>query len=101
MRQAKWAALVLAATIGAGAAQAGTIERACLGSDRPKSRALCGCIQQAADATLTGRDQRIAARFFNDPHRAQEMRTSDRSGDEEFWARYVRFGMTAESYCSG
>jgi hypothetical protein len=92
---------VLAALIGAGAAQAGTIERACLASDRPKSRALCGCIQQVADTTLTGRDQRTAARFFTDPHRAQEVRQSDRTRDAQFWRRYQRFGATAEASCRG
>ena len=90
---------VAAACAVAGAAQAGTIERACLASDRPKSRSLCGCIQQAADVTLSGREQRIAAGFFADPHRAQEMRQSDRARDERFWARYQRFGATAEAYC--
>lgn len=90
---------LLAAWAVAGAANAGTIERACLASERPKSRALCGCIQQAADVTLNGREQRQAARFFADPHRAQEVRQSDRVSDERFWARYQRFGATAEAYC--
>jgi hypothetical protein len=92
---------VLATVVAAGAAQAGTIERACLASDRPKSRALCGCIQQAADVTLSGREQRMAARFFTDPHRAQVVRQSDRHSDEQFWTRYQRFGATAEAYCRG
>ena len=79
---------------------AGTIERACLGSDRPgASRALCGCIQDAADLTLSNSDQRRAAGFFRDPHSAQEVRTSDRGSDEAFWLRYREFGSTAESFC--
>ncbi len=97
MRYHAIAMLVALAT--AGAAHAGTIERACLGSDRPKSRALCGCIQQAADVTLNGQEQRMAARFFADPHRAQQVRQSDRARDEQFWSRYKRFGATAEAYC--
>ena len=92
---------VFAFCAAAGTAQAGAIEQACLASDRPKTRALCGCIQQAADVTLSGRDQRMAARFFADPHRAQVMRQSDRSNHESFWQRYQRFGATAEAYCSG
>lgn len=81
---------------------AGAIERACLGSDRPGiSRAVCGCIQQAADLTLSTSDQRKAASFFRDPHRAQEIRTSDRRSDEEFWKRYRTFGETAENFCRG
>ena len=92
---------IVAAGAVAGMAEAGSIERACLSSDRPKSRALCGCIQQAADVTLNGRDQRMAARFFADPHRAQEVRQSDRRRDEAFWQRYEQFGATAEAYCRG
>jgi hypothetical protein len=97
----KAAIVLLAASAWMGAAEAGTIERACLASDRPKTRALCGCIQQAADVTLSGRDQRMAARFFADPHRAQVVRQSDRASDEAFWQRYRRFGATAEAYCRG
>ncbi len=95
--------LAIAAAIvafGAGLAYAGTIERACLKSDRKAAnRNLCGCIQQVADATLTGRDQRLAAKFFKDPHMAQEIRQSDNSSHEVFWKRYKAFGATAQSYC--
>jgi hypothetical protein len=97
MRYIVLAALTAFATVGT--VEAGAIERACLASERPKTRALCGCIQQAADVTLNGREQRLAARFFTDPHRAQVMRQSDRAGDERFWTRYKRFGATAEAYC--
>jgi hypothetical protein len=83
-----------------GAVAAGTIERACLGSERAAgNRALCGCIQNAADLTLSTRDQRRAADFFRDPHRAQETRQSARRSDEIFWERYSRFGETAEAFC--
>lgn len=82
------------------AAYAGPIERACLSSDRPGiSRAVCGCIQDAADLTLSTRDQKTAAKFFRDPHKAQELRTSNRRSDEEFWQRYRSFGETAETFC--
>lgn len=81
-------------------AQAGVIERACLSSDRAAgNRALCGCIQDAADLTLSGGDQRRAATFFKDPHKAQVVRQSDNSRDEAFWLRYREFGATAESFC--
>ena len=99
MRQVKFWTAALALVMAAGAAQAGPIERACLGSERPKTRALCGCIQQAANVTLSGRDQRAAARFFADPHQAQVVRQSDRPGASDFWQRYKRFGATAEAYC--
>ncbi len=86
----------------AGAAQASAIKSACLGSDRSGGNyALCGCIQDAANRTLTSRDQRLAATFFGEPHRAQEIRQSDRRSDERFWERYRNFGTTAETFCRG
>jgi len=89
------------ASFSASPAQAGAIERACLGSDRKAAnRALCGCIQQVADLTLDRRDQRLAARFFKDPHKAQEVRQSKKGGDSLFWRKYRQFGDTATAYCS-
>jgi hypothetical protein len=83
-------------------ALAGPIETACLRSERSGgNHAICGCIQQVADMTLTGSDQRLAARFFSDPDRAQEIRQSDRRSHEAFWQRYRNFGETAEVYCGG
>jgi len=94
--------LALAAALAALATPvvAGPIEKACLKSPRPGvTRGLCGCIQQAADRTLTSTDQRQAARFFRDPDTAQLVRRSDRQSDEEFWRRYKNFGATAAAYC--
>jgi len=92
--------VLLAAATGPGLA--GPIETACLRSERSGgNRAICGCIQQVADMTLTGSDQRLAARFFSDPDRAQEIRQSDRRSHEAFWERYRNFGETAEVYCGG
>jgi hypothetical protein len=82
-------------------AQAGVIEQACLNSGRnAASPQLCGCIQQVADLTLQGSEQRKAARFFRDPHQAQEVRQSSRTSDRQFWDRYRAFGAAAETYCS-
>lgn len=79
---------------------AGPIEQACLNSDRPGvSRGLCGCIQRAADRTLSRGEQRQAARFFRDPHQAQVVRQSPSSRDAAFWQRYKRFGATAADQC--
>lgn len=76
------------------------IQNACMRSDRPAaSRALCSCIQDAANMTLSTKDQRMAADFFADPHQAQVIRQSDRRSHELFWERYKRFGETAEAYC--
>jgi hypothetical protein len=83
------------------AVAAGPIERACMASDRGGSRALCGCIQQAADLTLSGGDQRRAARFFNDPEAAHSTWVSQSAADDAFWDRYKIFGQTAEASCAG
>lgn len=78
------------------------IRNACLKSDRGQGKGrLCACIQDAADITLTARDQRMAAGFFADPDRAQEVRQSKRRGHAAFWERYKSFGQTAEAFCSG
>lgn len=83
------------------AAAAGRVEKACLRADRAGSAALCNCIQQVADMTLSGSDQKMAAGFFSDPDQAQEIRASKKSSDSEFWARYRNFGAAAEAYCAG
>jgi hypothetical protein len=95
------AALALALPLGAAPAAAGPIERACLSSDRKAAnRALCGCIQQVADMTLRGADQRRAAKFFRDPDLAHKTWMSKSAGDDAFWDRYKSFGDTAEAYCT-
>ncbi|SEO03682.1 hypothetical protein SAMN04490248_101115 [Salinihabitans flavidus] len=92
------AALVVAMT--APAVLAGPISSACLQSDRAaKSRSLCGCIQQVADQALTRSEQRIAAGFFRDPHKAQEVRQSRSHSNEVFWKRYSEFGTIVAASC--
>jgi len=81
-------------------ASAGTIERACMQAGRKAaSRNLCGCIQDAADLVLDRRDQKLAATFFRNPHKAQEIRQSDKNGNAAFWQRYKQFGAAAQSFC--
>ncbi|HMO07443.1 MAG TPA: hypothetical protein PKD10_07305 [Paracoccaceae bacterium] len=93
--------LALGTFAGPTTVSAGPIEAACMASDRrAASRALCGCIQQAADMTLRGGDQRKAARFFRDPDQAQQVRMSKSDSDNAFWARYKAFGATAETLCT-
>ncbi|EYD72276.1 hypothetical protein [Limimaricola hongkongensis] len=76
----------------------GPISRACEASDRPGANvALCSCVQGAADATLSGSEQRRAAKFFDDPQRAQDTRQEDGSG--AFWSRYKAFANRAEAIC--
>ncbi|MDR7123722.1 hypothetical protein J2X53_000528 [Pseudorhodobacter sp. 4114] len=80
---------------------AGPIERACLGSDRKAAtRPVCACVQQVADMTLRGGDQRKAAAFFKDPDRAQKVRMSKSDNDNDFWRRYKAFGDQAEAFCA-
>lgn len=100
--------LVLAATaalflpLSVAPASAGPIQSACMRSDRDAAnRALCSCIQQVADMTLRGADQRRAAKFFADPDKANETWLSQRASDDAFWERYKAFGQTAEAYCAG
>lgn len=81
------------------AAARGTIERACMRSDRTASRDLCQCIQRVADQTLTRSDQRKGAKFFAKPHKAQEIRQSDNASNEAFWKKWKAFGNTAEAIC--
>lgn len=79
----------------------GVISRACKASDRPAANArLCGCVQRVANQTLTKTERRTVAKWFSDPHRAQEIRMSDRGSDERLWQRYKNFGETAKAVCS-
>jgi hypothetical protein len=95
-------AALLAVSLPAGLAVAGPISKACMASDRGAGkRALCTCIQQAADATLSGSDQRRAAKFFRDPENAHATWVSQSASDDAFWERYKSFGATAEAYCAG
>ncbi|MEM7722330.1 MAG: hypothetical protein AAF376_08145 [Pseudomonadota bacterium] len=81
-------------------AWANPVERACLQSNRTDvSRALCSCIGDAAALTLNRREMREGARFFSDPQRAQDVRTSDRRADERLWESWRAFGETAEAMC--
>ena len=81
-------------------AASGPISRACLSSDRKaRNRQLCGCIQAAADRTLSKSDQTLAASFYSDPQKAQDVRQSDRSRDEIFWQKYKNYSETAEAIC--
>ena len=90
-----------ALTLTAPFAVAGPIDSACVHSDRGAgNRALCGCVQQVANMTLSSGDQRRAAAFFRDPQQAQNVRMSKTGGDNAFWARYKNFAATAEAYCA-
>ncbi len=85
---------------GCGGGVSGEIGRACMTSGRDSASAqLCSCIQGVANQSLSGSDQRRAARFFGDPDRAQDVRLSDSAGDDAFWERYRAFATRAEAIC--
>lgn len=90
-------ALVLGA---AGAAQAGSIESACLKADRAAAtRTLCSCIEDVAKPMFSFSEERKIAKFFAEPHLTQELRQSDSRSDEAFWDQYKAFGVAARAHC--
>lgn len=95
------AAVAASFAVFSGAASARPIERACMASERGGNRSLCACIQQAADMTLSGGEQRRAAKFFKNPEAAHKTWMSQSKSDDAFWERYKSFGQTAEAYCGG
>ncbi|MFU1476478.1 hypothetical protein ACM25N_01680 [Roseovarius sp. C7] len=79
----------------------GPLQKACISSDRKaRNSQLCGCIQAVANRTLNSSQQARAVGFYRDPHSAQEVRTSDRPGDERFWETYASYAETAKRTCS-
>lgn len=94
-------ALASAAACGGGSRGAtGDISRACLEADRrAASPALCSCVQQVANQSLSGSDQARAVTFFENPQLAQDTRQSDRRSDERFWDRYRAFTDLAAEIC--
>ena len=81
-------------------ASAGPMSSACMKSDRKaKSRKLCRCMQSVANKELSRSDQKLAASFFKDPQKAQDIRQSDRTSHEKFWKRYKAFGVTFSKSC--
>ena len=79
----------------------GPISAACNRSDRRGSNPrICGCAQTMADRNLSNSDQRLAASFFSEPQRAQDIRQSDRASNEAFWDRYKVFIADSERYCA-
>lgn len=82
------------------AAASGPIASACMMSRRPGvNRQICGCIQMAADQTLSGGDQRRGASFFGNEELAHMVRLSDTDRDDAFWTRWTEFGRMAEQLC--
>jgi hypothetical protein len=90
----------MAACGGGSRGASGEISQACLEADRrAASPALCSCVQQVANQSLSNSDQTRAAVFFSEPQLAQDTRQSDRSSDERFWQRYRAFSDLAGQIC--
>lgn len=95
----KFATIIALTTLTAcGGGVTGAIGNACMDADRRAANpALCSCVQRAANATLTGREQTRAAAFFDNPQLAQDTRKASPSG--RFWTRYKEFSRTAKRMC--
>lgn len=84
----------------AASAATGLINKACMESGRARATAeTCDCIQKVANQTLSRKHRRTAAKLFSDPHRAQEIRQSDRRSHEMFWEKYRAFGDAVAKTC--
>ena len=78
----------------------GPIANACLQQDRRGvSQARCGCVQAAADLTMSQSVQQRSVRFFNEPELLQAMKLSDTPENERYWAIWASFSETAETLC--
>lgn len=79
----------------------GPIAAACTVHNRRNANAeRCGCIQAAANLTLSQAEQQRAVRFFAEPELLQTIKLSDTPANEEFWYRWERFAETAERMCN-
>ena len=80
----------------------GPIGTACLIHNRNTAgEARCGCIQAAANLTLSQAEQQRSVRFFNEPELLQTIKLSDTPENERFWAVWAAFAETAEDLCKG
>ncbi len=78
----------------------GPVGTACTIHNRKRANAQrCGCIQAAADLTLSQSQQQRAVRFFAEPELLQQMKLSDTPANERFWDAWAQFAETAELMC--
>lgn len=79
----------------------GPIKTACTRQrERTVSVEKCGCVQAAADLTLSASEQKRSAEFFADPEKLQKMKLSDTPANERFWDVWAQFADTAEQMCN-
>lgn len=80
----------------------GPIGTACKIHNRGQANtARCGCIQAAANLTLSQSQQQRSVRFFNEPELLQAVKLSDTPANERFWKEWAAFAETAENLCDG
>ncbi len=80
---------------------AGPVATACNIHNRgTANRQKCGCIQAAADLTLSQAQQQRSTRFFTEPELLQAVKLSDTPQNERFWYEWERFAETAERMCA-
>ena len=100
MRRAFVTLSLLAITAACSSSVNGGIAKACIDADRSAANPrLCSCVQQVANQSLSGSDQALAVKFFDDPQLAQDTRQSDNPRSEAFWQRYRAFSNAARRQC--
>lgn len=94
-------AMMLLATLAAcGGRVTGEVGKACMAAERTAANpALCSCVQASANQHLNGNDQKLAAAFFADPEKANDMKLSKSRSADAFWDRYKLFSATAQRSC--
>jgi uncharacterized protein YfaQ (DUF2300 family) len=80
---------------------AGSVQQACLTAGPSKANyRVCRCIQSAADATLSVKDQSLAAAIIRNPDNVTELKSSKRRNHALFMEGYSQFGELARAFCS-
>ena len=80
---------------------AGTVQQACLMAQSTKANnRVCRFIQNAADATLSSKDQSIAAAIIRNPDNVTDIKSSKRRTHARFMESYSQFGELARAFCS-
>lgn len=69
------------------------------GTSKANSR-VCRCIQSAADATLSLKDQLMASAIICNSNNVTEIKSSKRHNHARFMGRYSQFGELARAFCS-
>jgi len=78
----------------------GKLGNACMdGGRKAANAALCSCIQNVANQSLSGSDERRIVKFFEEPDLAQSTKASQSRSDDAFWDRYRDFTRASERNC--